>query len=133
MDPKSDPEHHGPYSEGARIQRSDTGIRILLTLLMLGIWAVIKSVLGIVIVFCFLWTLITREAPPYRLRAFSSWVIAYSYEIWRYIAYNQARVPFPFSDFPSVRDEPEDLREDEAHEVKRSLNDLKDARAQERG
>lgn len=82
------------------ISRVDTGTRILITLLMAAIWGLAETLLAVIGIFSILFTLVTEEPPPIRLRRFANRVVVYSYRIWRYITYNEARVPFPFSDFP---------------------------------
>jgi len=109
--PASDGVHPG------RIERSKTGLRILLTILMGLIRAVLETLLGIAVLFSLLWTLITRTPPPFRVRHLCNRAIAYFYEVWRYMTYSQSRVPFPFSEFPEPLDPLEELGGDEAREV----------------
>ncbi len=109
-------------SQPARVQRGSTGIRILLTLLFAVIWAVLESVLGLVVVFSLVWALIARQAPPERLREVSNSLVAYSYRIWRYLTYAEAQVPFPFSEFPEPVEPIGDLGDDAAPEVRGLLD-----------
>lgn len=106
----------------AEITRGSTGIRILLTLLFAVIWSVVESVLAVIVIFSLLWTLITRQGPPLRLRDFSNWLVSYSYRLWRYITYNEARVPFPFSELPVPMELPGELGLDDAEEVRQLLD-----------
>lgn len=85
-----------------RVERSETGIRIALTLLFVIVAAALESALAIIIVFGVLWTLLTREPPSPRVRELANRIIAYYYRIGRYLTYNESRVPFPFSDFPEA-------------------------------
>jgi hypothetical protein len=85
---------------GAEIPLADTGIRILLTLLFAVVASVLRTVLIVIVVFELLWALITRRAPSVRLREFANRVVAYFYRLHRYVTYNEATVPFPFSPFP---------------------------------
>ncbi len=94
------------------IDRRDTGLRILLTLLFGVVERVIQALLGIVVILGLLIALFTRRPPPPRLRAFANRVVTYSYRIGRYLTYNESRVPFPFSEFPEPI-EPEAWRPDE--------------------
>ena len=82
------------------VDRGDTGIRIALTLLFALVAAVLESVIGVIVVFELLWTLVTRQAPSPRVRELANRIITYYYRIGRYLTYNESRVPFPFNDFP---------------------------------
>lgn len=82
------------------LERGETGIRILLTLLFVLIATALETVLGVVIVFELLWALLTRQPPSSRVRDFANRVVGYYYRIGRYMTYNDARPPFPFADFP---------------------------------
>lgn len=84
------------------VDRVDTGIRILLTLLFALAATVIESLIGVIVVFELLWTLLTKQAPSPRVREFANRIISYYYRIGRYLTYNESRVPFPFSDFPAA-------------------------------
>jgi len=90
------------WDDETRIERGDTGIRILLTILFAIVARVAEGVLGVVIVFSLVVALFTRRPPPRRLRELANRVIAYSYRIGRYLTYNESRVPFPFSEFPAA-------------------------------
>jgi len=96
----------------ARIERKDTGTRVALSILFGVIWSLVESGLFVIVVFGLIWSLITQQVPPLRLRQFSNRLVSYSYDVWRYLTQNDARVPFPFSDFPEARDEPADLGQD---------------------
>ena len=87
------------------IDRKDTGIRILLTILFALIVGVVESVLGLIILFALLWALITKQPPAVGVRALANRIIAYYYRIGRYLTYNEPLVPFPFSDFPEALEE----------------------------
>lgn len=87
--------------EHVPIERKETAIRILVTLLFVVIAElVIEIVLGVVILFDLAYTLITTQPPPERVRHFANRTISYLYRILRYITYNDTERPFPFSDFP---------------------------------
>lgn len=104
------------------MRRGNTGIRILLTLLFAVIWGVVESVLGVVVLFSIAWALISRQAPPERLREVSNSLVAYSYRIWRYLTYAEPQVPFPFSEFPEPLEPIRELGDDEAPEVRGLLD-----------
>jgi len=87
-------------TERTEIERTDTGLRTLYSLLFWLIAGVLEAVLGILIVFNLLYTLVTGQLPPERLREFGNRIIAYFYRIGRYLTYNESALPFPFSEFP---------------------------------
>ena len=82
--------------------RTDTGIRILLTILFAVVASVLRAVVTVIVIFELLFAFFTQRAPSWRLREFANLVIAYYYRLHRYITYNEATVPFPFSPFPSA-------------------------------
>jgi hypothetical protein len=86
--------------EPGEIDRADTGIRLLLTLLFILIARVGETVLVAVIVFELLFTLATKQPPSLRVRQFANRLIAYLYRIARYLTYNEGAAPFPFRDLP---------------------------------
>lgn len=85
---------------GPEVDRSDTGIRVLLTLLFVLVASVAETVIGLIVLFELVWTLVTRQPPGVRVRELANRIIAYYYRIGRYLTFNDARVPYPFSDFP---------------------------------
>jgi len=98
------------YGNAARaseseIDRKDTGIRILLTILFVLIVRMVESVLGLIILFALLWALITKQPPAAGVRALANRIITYCYRIGRYLTFNESLVPFPFSDFPEALEE----------------------------
>ena len=88
-----------------RIERRDTGVRILLTILFAVVASLVRGVLSVIVLFSLLWTLVTQQPPSPRVRALANRIIAYYYRILRYLTYNESRVPFPFSDFPDPFEE----------------------------
>ncbi len=93
------------HESDGEIERRDTGIRILLTILFALIASVVETVLSVIVLFALIWTLVTRQAPSDRVRALANRIVAYYYRIARYLTYNESRVPFPFSDFPDSFEE----------------------------
>lgn len=89
----------GPLEE-AWVDRAETGIRILKSLLFFVVARVVETVLAVVIVFELLWALITGREPSRAVRGFASRVLAYLIEIVRYLTYNDDQAPFPFREFP---------------------------------
>ena len=125
------------YGDAARaseseIDRKDTGIRILLTLLFALIAGLVESVVGLIIVFALLWALITKQPPSLGVRALANRIISYYYRIGRYLTYNESLVPFPFSEFPEALEKSrwtKDPRESESLGLPRSAgNDGKSER-----
>ena len=90
------------YAEAneAVVDRKDTAIRILITLLFFLIIRVIEIALAVVIVFELAYSLITGEDPGVRVKKFANNAISYLYRILRYLTYNEPDPPFPFADFP---------------------------------
>ena len=86
--------------EGAEIPRVDTGIRMLLTILFVVVASVLRTVVLVIVIAELVWALITQRAPSLRMREFANQAIAYYYRLYRYLTYNEATVPFPFSPFP---------------------------------
>ena len=82
------------------VDRTETGIRILLSLLFLVVVRVVGMVLFVVIVFELLYTLITQRRPGGEVRRFARGAIDYSVAALRYLTYNDDEPPFPFADFP---------------------------------
>ncbi len=82
------------------IDRVETGIRALLVLLFFVIARVAEAVLGVVIVFGLLDSLITRQVPSPALKRFAQRTLSYLVQIVNYMTYNDDDAPFPFQEFP---------------------------------
>ena len=89
-------------ADGFEIERKDSGIRILLTLLFALIAGIVEAILALAVVFELLWALITKQPPGLRVRELANRTIGYYYRLWRYMTYNESQLPFPFSDFPAA-------------------------------
>ncbi len=87
-------------NDGHEIERGDTGVRILVTLLFCLVLNVVEAVLAVIILFELGYALLTRSEPSERVRGFANRVISYSYRIGRYLTFNAGSPPFPFSEFP---------------------------------
>ena len=83
-----------------KIDRNQTGIRILLTLLFFLIYWLVGLVLGVVILFELFFTLITQRQPSDQVKRFANQVLSYVVVIVRYMTYHEDEKPFPFSEFP---------------------------------
>lgn len=84
------------------LERSDTGIRLLLTLLFFVIKEVVETVLAVLVIFSLAVALLTRQRPSRGVRDFSNAISAYLYGIYRYLTYNESRAPFPFAELPAA-------------------------------
>ena len=106
------PEHE--LYELEPIDRVETGVRALKTVLFFVIARVVEFTLLVVIVFELLYVLITGQDPAAGVKRFATRVTDYLVEIIRYLTYNDDEAPFPFRDFPPEREpdagEPAQLR-----------------------
>jgi hypothetical protein len=105
-------------ADNTPIERKETAIRILLTLLFVVIVErVIDAVLAVVILFELVYALITRRPPGERVRRFANRTLSYRYRITRFLTYNEPEPPFPFADFPSEVEPPAPLPQRRAGET----------------
>ena len=93
-------------SNPERIPRSDTGIRIALSLLFLLIAGVVELALRVLVGFSLLFALAIGEPPRAAVRGLANRMSAYLYRIYRYLSYNEARAPFPFAEFEAALEPP---------------------------
>jgi hypothetical protein len=98
---------HAPILEDGSpvVERGETGLRILYTLVLYIGFRVAAAVLGVVVVFELLYSLVTRRVAPSEVRAFANRTLTYLYQVTRYASYNQAAAPFPFTGFPPALEE----------------------------
>jgi hypothetical protein len=82
------------------VERGETGIRILLTILYAVAFRVASILLFAIVIFELGWSLVTRQVPHDRVRALANRILSYMYETTRFMSYNLADRPFPLSDFP---------------------------------
>ncbi len=87
-------------SERTEIDRRDTGLRILYSLLFWLIASLLRTAVGLLVVFELVFSLVMKQLPSERVRMFGNRIIAYYYRIGRYLTYNEPDPPFPFSAFP---------------------------------
>ena len=109
--PNTDPES-GKKPPAREIDRSSTGIRILLTLLFAIIANVVEILLTVLVLFELGFTLVTQQPPGRKIRDFANQVCTYLYRLTRYLTYNEAEPPFPFTDFPEALEAPTDDYDD---------------------
>jgi len=97
-----------PAGPPGEIDRAATGVRIVLTLLFALIVRVVELLLTVLVLFELGFTLVTRQPPRRTIRDFANQVCAYLYRVTRYLTYNEAEPPFPFTDFPEALEPPTD-------------------------
>jgi hypothetical protein len=88
------------HSNGAEIERKDTAIRLVYTLFFVLVVQVVEAVLGVVVLFSLVFTLITKRPPNESVKRFANRTISYLYHTLRYATYNETIPPFPFAEFP---------------------------------
>ena len=90
------------YEDEIEIERVDTLLRIVYSLLFaIGI-SVLETVVTALVGFQLIYTLITKREPPDRVTDAGNRVSAYFYRILRYLTHNETDKPFPFTDFPEA-------------------------------
>lgn len=89
-------------TEPTPIDRVDTGIRLVLSLLFVVIAEVVETVLRVLTVFSLLFALVTGDPPAAAVRRLSNQISTYLYRIYRYLTYNESRAPFPFRELPEA-------------------------------
>ena len=90
-----------------QIERKETGIRILLTVLFVVILRAIDVVFGVIVLFQLVFTLITKRRPGDQVARFANRIITYVVQLLRYLTYQDDQRPFPFSDFPAESTPPD--------------------------
>jgi hypothetical protein len=93
-----------PVSDQAEIDRGDTGVRILFTLLFFVIARVVEGMLVVLVLFELGVALVTQREPSFAIRRFANRTLSYLVRIGRYITYNDDSAPFPFDEFPAELD-----------------------------
>lgn len=91
-------------NEDETIERSETAVRILLTLLFFIIVRVVEALLAVLIVFELLFALVTRREPSAEVKSFANRALSYAVTVVRYLTYNEHDAPFPLRDFPAELD-----------------------------
>lgn len=104
--------------EDDRIERTDTALRILYSLLFALIISVLETVVGAIVVFQLVYTLVTKQEPSRRVSDLGNRISAYFYRMLRYLTHNSDQLPFPFTDFPQPIEPPYvEAGEDSEHEL----------------
>ena len=112
-------------SHPIEIERADTGIRILYSVLFSIINNLLTGAIGLIVIFELGFSLITMRPPATRVRQIANSMISYSYRIQRWLVHAESELPFPFSDLPDdlhriewpYSPEPEIEREFEDHQL----------------
>jgi hypothetical protein len=98
-----------------QIERKETGIRILLTVLFVVILRAVDVVLGVIVLFQLVFTLITKRRPGDQVARFANRIITYVVQLLRYVTYQDDHRPFPFSDFPTESAPPDTSAKPNGH------------------
>ena len=93
------------YEEGG-IERTDTALRMAYSLLFALIISVLETVVGALVVFQLLYTLVTKREPSQRVCELGNRISTYFYRMLRYLTHNSDALPFPFNDFPDAIEAP---------------------------
>jgi hypothetical protein len=88
------------HRNGAEIERKDTALRPVYALLFVVIVRMVEAVVGAVVLFSLLFTLITKRPPHQSVKQFANRTISYLYHVLRYATYNETIAPFPLAEFP---------------------------------
>ena len=108
-----DPTGDAPYTNDdagfepsgeVEIDRGDTGLRMLFTLLFFVIARLVEGLLVALVLFQLVATLITQREPGPEIKRFANQVLSYLVRIGRYITYNEHEAPFPFRELPEELD-----------------------------
>ncbi|OIP90726.1 MAG: hypothetical protein AUK55_12330 [Syntrophobacteraceae bacterium CG2_30_61_12] len=91
--------------DGFKASRSQIGIRLLYTLFYLLVFELLKTTVQLCTLFQYGHLLIVRGAND-PVRNFSNRVIAYAYQVMRFITLNGNERPFPFTDLPPELEPP---------------------------
>ncbi len=94
------------YDTDVEIERMDTLLRILYSLLFAVAVSVLETVVLVLVSFQLVYTLITKSEPPDRVTDAGNRVTAYFYRVLRWLTHNEVEKPFPFSDFPEAVEPP---------------------------
>jgi len=95
----------GGLGDGDEVDRVETLIRLLYTLLFFLIFRVVEAALGVIVFFQLVFALVSNRTPNPAINSFARRVIEYGYQIGHYVTYNRDQPPFPFDELPSEDDE----------------------------
>ena len=86
------------------VDRVETLIRLLYTLLFFLVIRVVEAAVSVIVVFQLIFALITNRTPNPAVNTFAKRVIEYAYQVATYVTYNRDQPPFPFDELPSDDD-----------------------------
>jgi hypothetical protein len=89
------------FADEDELDRVETLIRILYSLLFFLIIQVIEAALAVIVFFQLIFALVTNSTPNPAVNTFARRVIEYAYQIAHYLTYNRDQPPFPFDELPS--------------------------------
>jgi len=88
------------------IDRKKIAIRLLYTILNFVVLEILKVIIQVTVIFQYVYLFITRTHNE-PVRVFSNKIATYAYRVIRYLSLNENTIPFPFSEFPSEIEPPE--------------------------
>lgn len=91
--------------DGFKASRTQIGIRLLYTLFYLLVFELLKTTVQLCTLFQYGHLLLLRRAND-PVRNFSNRVIAYAYQVMRFITLNGNERPFPFAELPPELEPP---------------------------
>jgi D-alanyl-lipoteichoic acid acyltransferase DltB (MBOAT superfamily) len=94
-------EPQGPTS------RKQVVIRLLYTLLYVAIFELVKTIVLLITLFEYFFLLLTLQHNE-PARNFANKVATYGYRVMRYLTLNENQRPFPFGDFPTEIELPDE-------------------------
>ena len=89
------------FADEDELDRVETLIRILYSLLFFLIIQVIEAAVAVIVFFQLIFALVTNSTPNPAVNTFARRVIEYAYQIAHYLTYNRDQPPFPFDELPS--------------------------------
>ncbi len=90
-----------PGEERVEVDRKDVLVRLVYSIVFAAIVGLLDTLMALIVVFQLLFSLITETLPSKRLQRFANSLIAYYYQVLRYVSHNDSVIPFPFSDLPA--------------------------------
>jgi hypothetical protein len=104
FDEQFESEGFGSHEGGEEeLDRVETLIRLLYTLLFFLILRVVEATLGVIVFFQLVFALVTNRTPNPAVNSFARRVVEYGYQIAHYLTFNRDKPPFPFDELPPDR------------------------------
>ena len=97
----------GAGGSGEEVPRTETGLRILYSLVLYVLLHVVVGLLTLLVAFQLVYALVTRRAPHARVGKLGRSLVDYCHSAFRYLVHQSDRPPFPFDDLeePAAADE----------------------------